>query len=134
MVLFANPSLDPRRYVDNIRRQSTDRVPDVVVHAGGAARAPNILNLSAPGTDSESVLMHLDLAGIAAASGSACTTGSVEPSHVLLAMGVPPDLAAAGVRFSFGPLSASDQVPRVAETYGQVVAKVRQLRKVLARA
>ena len=119
---------------DALQRAITDRVPDVVVHAGGAARAPNILNLSAPGTDSESVLMHLDLAGIAAASGYACTTGSVEPSHVLLAMGVPPDLAAAGVRFSFGPLSASDQVPRVAETYGQVVAKVRQLRKVLARA
>ncbi|HXY19398.1 MAG TPA: cysteine desulfurase family protein [Gemmatimonadales bacterium] len=110
------------------------RVPDVVVHGAGATRAPNIVNLSAPGTDSESVLMHLDLAGIAAASGSACTTGSVEPSHVLLAMGVPPDLAAAGVRFSFGSLSASDQVPRVAETYATVVAKVRQLRRVLSRA
>ncbi len=49
-------------------------------------------------------------------------------------MGVPADLAAAGVRFSFGPLSSADQVPRVAETYAQVVAKVRQLRRVLARA
>ena len=119
---------------DALERAIRERVPDVVVHGAGAARAPNIVNLSAPGTDSESVLMHLDLAGIAAASGSACTTGSVEPSHVLLAMGAPPDLAAAGVRFSFGSLSASEQVPRVAETYAQVVAKVRQLRKVLARA
>jgi cysteine desulfurase len=111
-----------------------ERVPDAVVHGRGAARGPNILNLSAPGTDSESMLMHLDLAGIAAASGSACTTGSVEPSHVLLAMGVPPELAAAGVRFSFGPLSRGDEVPRVAETYANVVAKVRQLRRVLSRA
>ena len=111
-----------------------ERVPNAVVHGRGAARGPNILNLSAPGTDSESMLMHLDLAGIAAASGSACTTGSVEPSHVLLAMGVPPELAAAGVRFSFGPLSRGDEVPRVAETYASVVAKVRQLRKVLSRA
>lgn len=109
-------------------------VPDAVVHAAGAERVPNILNVSAPGTDSESVLMHLDLAGIAAASGSACTTGSVEPSHVLLAMGVPAALSAAGVRFSFGALSRAEDVPRVAEAYAGVVAKVRQLRTVLARA
>ena len=119
---------------DALQRAIAEQVPDAVVHGAGAARGPNILNVSAPGTDSESVLMHLDLSGIAAASGSACTTGSVEPSHVLLAMGVAPDLAAAGVRFSFGPLSAPGQVPRVAAAYAQVVAKVRQLRKVLARA
>ena len=119
---------------DALQRAILEQVPDAVVHGAGAARGPNILNVGAPGTDSESVLMHLDLAGIAAASGSACTTGSVEPSHVLLAMGVAPDLAAAGVRFSVGPLSSPEQVPRVAATYAQVVAKVRQLRKVLARA
>jgi len=119
---------------DALERAILEQVPDAVVHGGGAARGPNILNLSAPGTDSESVLMHLDLAGIAAASGSACTTGSVEPSHVLLAMGVQPELATAGVRFSFGPLSSREQVPRVAATYAQVVSKVRQLRKVLTRA
>jgi len=121
---------------DALQRAIVERVPDVVVHGAGGSgqRVPNILNVSAPGTDSESVLMHLDLAGVAAASGSACTTGSVEPSHVLLAMGVAPDLAAAGVRFSFGALSREEQVPRVAETYAAVVAKVRKLRQVLARA
>jgi cysteine desulfurase len=119
---------------DALQRSILEQVPDAVVHGAGAARAPNILNVSAPGTDSESVLMHLDLAGIAAASGSACTTGSVEPSHVLLAMGVPADLAAAGVRFSFGSLSSAEQVPRVAEAYARVIGKVRQLRRVLARA
>ena len=119
---------------DDLERAIRERVPDVAVHGAGAARVPNILNLSAPGTDSESVLMHLDLAGIAAASGSACTTGSVEPSHVLLAMGVPADLAAAGVRFSFGALSREEQVPRVAEAYAAVVTKVRKLRTVLSRA
>lgn len=119
---------------DALQRSIIERVPDAVVHGAAAARAPNILNVSALGTDSESVLMHLDLAGIAAASGSACTTGSVEPSHVLLAMGVPADLAAAGVRFSFGQLSSAEQISPVADTYAQVVAKVRQLRRVLARA
>ncbi len=119
---------------DALQAAIAERVPDVVVHGGAGARVPNILNVSAPGTDSETVLMHLDLAGVAAASGSACTTGSVEPSHVLLAMGVAPDLAAAGVRFSFGALSREDQVPRVAETYAAVIAKARKLRQVLSRA
>ena len=110
------------------------RVPDLVVHAAGAPRGPNILNMSAPETDSEAMLMHLDLAGLACASGSACNTGAVEPSHVLTAMGVPRELAVAAVRMSFGALSSQDQIPRIAETFEQVVAKVRRLRAVLARA
>ncbi len=110
-----------------------DQVPDAVVHAAGTARGPNILSISAPGTDSEAMLMHLDLSGLACASGSACSTGAVEPSHVLAAMGVPRDLAIASVRMSFGALSSPEQVPHIAHTYGHVVEKVRQLRAVLAR-
>jgi cysteine desulfurase len=106
-------------------------VPDVLVHGARAERSPVILSLSAPGTDSEAMLMHLDLAGIAAASGSACTSGSVEPSHVLEAMGVDRDLAIAAVRFSFGALSTAGQVPLVAQTYAKVVARVRGLRAAL---
>ena len=119
---------------DALQRAILERVPDAVVHGTGANRGPNILSVSAPGTDSESLLMHLDLAGVAASSGSACLTGAVEPSHVLTAMGVPRELAAAAVRFSFGSLSTPEQVPQVADAYGRVVAKVRQLRQALARA
>ena len=119
---------------DALQQAIGERVGDAVVHGAGAPRVPGILSLSAPDTDSETMLMHLDLAGVAAASGSACMTGAVEPSHVLVAMGAPRDLAAAAVRFSFGSLSSPDQVPRVAEIYAQVVAKVRSLRRVLARA
>jgi len=108
-------------------------VPDLVVHGAGAERGPNILNMSAPGIDSEAMLMHLDLAGLACASGSACSTGAVEPSHVLTAMGVPHDLAIAAVRMSVGSLSAMDQVPHVTQTYTQCLSKVRELRAVLAR-
>jgi cysteine desulfurase len=118
---------------DALQDAVTGRVPDVAIHGAGAERAPNILNVGAAGTDSESLLMHLDLAGVAVSSGSACLTGTVEPSHVLSAMAVPRDLAIGAVRFSFGPLSAPEQVPRVAETYAQVVGKVRRLRQVLAR-
>ena len=106
-------------------------VPDAVIHSRLAERSPAILSISAPGTDSEAMLMHLDLAGVAAASGSACTTGSVEPSHVLEAMGVPRELAIAAVRFSFGALSRQEQVPHVAATYAKVVARVRGLRGAL---
>ena len=108
-------------------------VPDAVVHGAAGPRGPAILNLSAPGTDSEAMLMHLDLAGVAAASGSACTTGSVEPSHVLEAMRVPRPLALAAVRFSFGALSRPQDAPQVAERYAAAVAKVRELRAALAR-
>jgi len=112
-----------------------ERVGDLVVHAAGAPeRAPNILNASTPETDSEAMLMHLDLAGLACASGSACNTGAVEPSHVLTAMGVPREIAVGAVRLSFGALSSMEQVPRIAETFAQVVAKVRKLRAVLSRA
>ncbi len=109
-------------------------VPDLVVHAAAAPRAPNILNMSAPGVDSEALLMHLDLAGLACASGSACSTGTVEPSHVLAAMGVPHDLGIAAVRMSVGALNTPEQVPHIAQTFAQCVAKVRQLRAALARA
>jgi len=119
---------------DALQRAVLARVPDAVVHGAGAERSPSILSVSAPGTDSESLLMHLDLAGVAVSSGSACLTGTVEPSHVLTAMGVPRELAAAAVRFSFGGLSAPEQVPEIADAYARVVAKVRQLRQALSRA
>ena len=116
---------------DALERSLAGAVPDVVVHGGGAPRSPAILSLSAPGTDSEAMLMHLDLAGVAAASGSACTTGAVEPSHVLAAMGVPRELAVAAVRFSFGALSEPAQAPAVADAYAKAVATVRALRSAL---
>jgi cysteine desulfurase len=118
---------------DAVETALRERVPDVVVHARQARRAPNILNVSAPETDSETMLMHLDLAGLACSSGSACSTGAVTPSHVLTSMGVPEPIAIAAVRMSFGALSSADQVQHIAETYARVVAKVRQLRAVLAR-
>ena len=73
---------------DRLEAALLARVPDAVVHGRGAPRAPHILNLSVPGTDSESLLMALDLAGVACSAGSACQSGSVTPSHVLLALGV----------------------------------------------
>jgi cysteine desulfurase len=77
--------------------------------------------------------MHLDLAGVAASSGSACSTGAVEPSHVLVAMGIPRDRALGAIRFSFGRESTMADVERAAEVVPPVVAKVRRLAGVLGR-
>jgi cysteine desulfurase len=109
-------------------------VPDLVVNAEGAARAPHVLSIAVPGADSEALLMHLDLAGVAASSGSACSTGAVEPSHVLVAMGVPRELALGTVRLSLGHATTADDVTRAAEVMPGVVAKVRKLAGVLGRA
>jgi len=76
--------------------------PSAVQNGHPTERLANTLNVSFPGLDGESLLIALDLAGIGASSGSACMVGSVVPSHVLLAMGVPPELSRATVRFSLG--------------------------------
>ena len=119
---------------DRLARGLRAAVSDLTVNGEGAETAPHVLNVSIAGADSEALLMHLDLAGIAASSGSACSTGSVEPSHVLVAMGVPRDLALGAIRFSLGRESTADDVDRVAEVMPAVVAKVRQLASVLGRA
>jgi cysteine desulfurase len=103
------------------------RVPDIVLHGKSAERAPHIMNVSVPGTDSESLLMALDLRGIAVSGGSACQSGSVGPSHVLTAIGVRPDLASAAVRMSLGVLTTDQAVDRVLEVFPALVAKARQL-------
>jgi cysteine desulfurase len=103
------------------------RIPDAVVHGRGASRAPHILNVSVPGTDSESMLMARDLAGVAASSGSACQSGSVSPSHVLAAIGVAPELAGAAVRMSLGVLTTDEHVVRVAELFPALADKARRL-------
>lgn len=103
------------------------RIPDAVIHGRGAPRAPHVLNVSVPGTDSETLLMALDLKGIAASGGSACQSGSITPSHVLVAMGVRPDLASAAIRMSFGALTTEECVDRVAEIFPTLVEKAREL-------
>lgn len=108
-------------------------VSDLVVNAEESTRAPHLLNVGVRGADSEALLMHLDLAGIAASSGSACSTGAVEPSHVLVAMGVPRELALGAIRFSLGRESTPQDVDRAVEVVPTVVAKVRKLAAVLGR-
>jgi cysteine desulfurase len=111
---------------DRLESAILARVPDAVVHGRGANRAPHVLNVSVPGTDSESLLMALDLQGIAASGGSACSSGSISPSHVLMAIGVKPDLASAAIRMSLGSLTNDECIDRVADVFPALVMKARQ--------
>ena len=112
---------------DRLEAALLERIPDAVIHGRGAPRAPHILNISVPGTDSESLLMALDLRGIACSAGSACQSGSVSPSHVLAAIGVPPDLATSAIRMSLGCLNTDACVDRVADVFPMLVEKARRL-------
>ena len=118
---------------DQLERRLLEVVPDAVINGWQAERAPHVCNVSIPGTDSEALLMHLDLAGIACSSGSACSTGAVEPSHVLTAMGVPHELGVAALRFSFGKDNTVEDVEAVVAALPKIVEKVRALSAVLHR-
>jgi cysteine desulfurase len=122
-----------RELRDELERRLLAIVPDAVINGSQGERAPHITNVSLPGTDSEAMLMHLDLAGVACSSGSACSTGAVEPSHVLTAMGVARELGVAALRFSFGKDSTIEDVEALSAALPRIVEKVRSLSTVLHR-
>jgi cysteine desulfurase len=118
---------------DTFERALRAALPDVIVHGAPAPRTPHVSNVALPGADSEALVMHLDLAGICCSSGSACTTGSVTPSHVLTAMDVPRALATASLRFSFGRQNTLAEVEQLVQRLPPIVAKVRELGGALGR-
>ncbi len=136
--LAAAEQADEARRLGALRRDLAARLTaaasDIVVNADGGPSAPHILSVSVAGADSEALLMHFDLAGIAVSGGSACSTGAIEPSHVLIAMGVPREQALGAVRFSLGHGTTADDLDRAVEVFPTVVAKVRKLAGVLGRA
>jgi cysteine desulfurase len=112
---------------DRLEEAILARVPDAVIHGRGSPRAPHVTNVSAPGTESESMLIALDLRGIACSAGSACQSGSIDPSHVLEAIGVSRELGNAAIRMSLGALSTEAAVDRAADVYATLVEKARRL-------
>ncbi len=105
--------------LDELRREWISLMEEaaeggVVVNGHEGKRVPGIVNLSFPGLDNEALLMNLDLAGIAASAGSACTAGALEPSHVLQAMGLPQERLQTAIRFSFGLGNTKEEMARAA--------------------
>ena len=90
-------------------------------------RLPNNLSLCFAGVEGESILLQLDMEGVAASAGSACTTGSAEPSHVLTAMGVDSDLAHSALRLTLGRQNTEAQIDRVGQVLPEVIGRLRAL-------
>ncbi len=112
-----------------LREHFTDAVraaaPDAVIFGQAAPRLPNTLCFAVPGVEAATLMIALDLAGVAVGSGSACTSGKVTPSHVLAAMGVSPKLARGAVRISLGWASTGRDAERFAEAFRDALGRMR---------
>lgn len=111
------------RFIARVRKE----IPYVKLNGHPTDRLPNNANFSFRYIEGESLLFSLDLAGIAVSSGSACSSGSLEPSHVLLATGLPEGLAHGSIRFSFGKENTSEQIDYAVDTLKQIVVRLRAL-------
>ncbi len=118
-------------YVSALRDHFIDRVlaevPFVKLNGSRDNRLPANADFSFEFIEGESILFSLDLAGIAVSSGSACSSGSLEPSHVLLALGLPEELAHGSIRFSFGKHNTMEEVDYAVETIKQSVQRLREM-------
>jgi cysteine desulfurase len=102
------------------------RVPGAVLHCQGSPRLPNTSHLAVPGVEGESLLIRLDLAGFAVSTGSACSSGSVEPSKTLLAVGISREEALCSLRVSFGLTNTLDEVDAFLDALAREVAELRR--------
>jgi len=116
-----------RELRDTFEQQALERIPGATVNGDKERRLPNTTNLSIEGIDSEAMLMILDQQGVCCSAGSACTTGSLEPSHVLRAMGLSNEQARASLRFSFGRTNTMEEVKRALEILSRAVKKLREM-------
>ncbi len=118
---------------DKLESKILATCPDCMVNGDSENRLPNTLNISFEYIEGESILMMLDRFGICASSGSACTSGSLEPSHVLRAMGVPFTAAHGSIRFSLSRYNTEQEVDYVAEKLPPIINRLRELSPFVAR-
>jgi cysteine desulfurase len=118
------------RLRDEIISRIVELIPNTILNGHPTKRLANNVNISFSGLEGESILLGLDLAGISASSGSACTSGSLEPSHVLLAIGQSAEIAQSSVRFSLGFENTSEDVDYLLSVIVPLVEKLRDLSSV----
>ena len=112
---------------DKLERELLRQVPSSRVNGGGAERLPNTTSISFESIEGESILLLMDEFGICASSGSACTSGSLQPSHVLRAMGVPFTMAHGSVRFSLSVYNTEEEVDFVIDKIPPIIERLRDL-------
>jgi cysteine desulfurase len=118
---------------DRLEEGILKSVPNTDVNGMRAARVPNTTNISFERIEAESLLIALDLEGVAVSTGSACSSGTLEPSHVLKAMNLPTHRAQNSIRFSLGAANTEEQIDRVIEILPRIVTKLRSLSAVGSR-
>jgi len=116
-----------RELRDRLERGLLDRVPHSWVNGARAPRVPNTTNLTFPFIEGESMVIALDLKGIACSTGAACSSGALEPSHVLMALGLAPEDARATLRLSLGHQTTEEEIDIALETIPPVIERLRQL-------
>ena len=112
---------------DRLERGILERVPETAVNGALEPRVANTTNISFDGVEAESILIALDLEGIAVSTGSACSSGTLEPSHVLRAMGLSAHRSQNAIRFSLGTGNTEAEIDRVVDRLPAIVAKLRAL-------
>jgi len=109
-----------------------ERIPHIKVNGHPTEVLPNTLNVSFPGAEGEAILLSMDIEGIQVSTGSACASGSLEPSHVLMATGVGPELAHGSIRFSLGKYTTEEEVDYILEKLPPIIARLRRMSTVPA--
>lgn len=117
-----------RELRDTLEKRILQAVPDAVVNGDPELRLPNNCHLSFPGVESEALLLRLDLAGIAASGGSACTSGSTEPSHVLKAIGLEDEYIRGSIRLTLGRETTREDTEKTAQVLPEIVRDLRSMR------
>jgi len=112
---------------DKLEQGLLARVPHARVNGGASLRTPNTTNLVFPGIEGEALLIALDLKGLACSTGAACSSGAVEPSHVLTAIGLPPEEARASLRFSLGRHTTEQEIDFALQVVPSAVEQLREL-------
>ncbi|MDR0641037.1 MAG: aminotransferase class V-fold PLP-dependent enzyme [Treponema sp.] len=112
---------------ERLREGLLAHIPDIKINGHPRDLLPNTLNVSFPGAEGESILLSMDIMGIEASTGSACASGSLEPSHVLLAIGVGPELAHGSIRFSLGWGISEADIDYIIETLPPIIARLRAM-------
>jgi cysteine desulfurase len=112
---------------DKLRKGLLEKVPNIKINGHPKDVLPNTLNVSFPGAEGESILLSMDMQGIEASTGSACASGSLEPSHVLMATGLEPELAHGSIRFSLGWGITEEDIGYIIETVPPIIARLRAM-------
>jgi cysteine desulfurase len=112
---------------DRLEQGLAARIPQARVNATGAPRTPNTTNITFPGIEGEALIIALDMKGIACSTGAACSSGALEPSHVLTAIGLTPEEARASIRFSLGRHTTSAEIDYALEAIPAAVSQLREL-------